>query len=229
MIKELGKTEIAAARMSGDERRSQILQIAIRLFSQNGFSGTTTKEIARTANVSEAMVFRHFATKSELYHALLDYKACEGGTKKPPWENPIMKRAIEEKNDYAVFYNFALGALKGHQEDVDFMRLLFYAALDEHELSEMFFDQFVSRIYDFISAYIRQRQTDGAMRAVEPRIVVRAFLGMLIHHSLNNILWDKKRRLLDVSDEKAAHEFVTILLEGIKTPSPAKARRTQRK
>ncbi|MDQ3711403.1 MAG: TetR/AcrR family transcriptional regulator [Acidobacteriota bacterium] len=217
MTEDLTKTDVLVGRMSGDARRSQILQVAIRLFSQNGFSGTTTKEIARVAGVSEAMVFRHFATKHELYHAILDYKACEGGTKNPPWENPIIKRAIEERDDYAVFYNFALGALLHHKQDVDFMRLLFYSALDEHELSQMFFDQFVARIYEFIGLYVRQRQIDGAMREeVEPRIVVRAFLGMLIHHSLNNILWDKKRRLLDVSDEEAAHEFVTILLNGMK-------------
>ena len=96
------------------------------------------------------------------------------------------------------------------------MRLLFYSALDEHELSQMFFDQFVSRIYEFIGSYVRERQIDGAMREVEPRIVVRAFLGMLIHHSLNNILWDRKRYLLNISDEAAAHEFVTILLNGVK-------------
>ena len=116
----------------------------------------------------------------------------------------------------AVFYSFGVGALLHHKEDVDFMRLLFYSALDEHELSQMFFDQFVSRIYDFIGSYISQRQAEGAMRKVEPRIVVRAFLGMLIHHSLNNILWDKKRRLLDVTDEKAASSFAEILLNGIK-------------
>ena len=202
--------------MSGDERRSQILKIAIRLFSQRGFSGTTTKEIARAAGVSEAMVFRHFATKHELYHAILDFKACEDGLKKPHWENEDELKAIAAKDDYAVFYNIAVNSLRNHKEDIDFMRLLFYSALDEHELSQMFFDQFVERLYKFIGDYISQRQADGAMREVEPRIIVRAFLGMLIHHSLNNILWDKKRRLLDVSDEQAAREFVTILLNGVK-------------
>ena len=216
MIKELEINEAVIGRMSGDERRSQILKVAISLFSQRGFSGTTTKEIARAAGVSEAMVFRHFATKHELFHAILDFKACEGGTKNPPWEDKIGCQAIEEKDDYAVFYNLAINALRHHKEDIDFMRLLFYSALDEHELSQMFFDQFVSRIYDFIGSYIKQRQADGAMREVEPRIIVRAFLGMLIHHSLNNILWDKKRHLLDVSDEQAAHEFVIILLNGVK-------------
>ncbi len=220
MIKGTEITEAflqTTSRMSGDERRMQILQIAIGLFSQKGFRGVTTKEIAAAAGISEAMVFRHFATKHELYHAILDFKVCEGGMKNLPWEDEIEKRAVDENDDYKVFYNLAIGALRHHQEDPDFMRLLFYSALDEHELSQIFFDEFVAHIYEFFSSYISKRQKDGAMRDnVEPRVVVRAFVGMLIHHSLNSILWDKKRRLLDISDEQAAHEFTTILLAGVK-------------
>lgn len=208
--------ETTATRMSGDERRAQILQVAIGLFSHRGFSGTTTKEIANASGVSEAMVFRHFATKDELYHAILDYKACEDGMKTLPWEDEAQKIAIDENDDYKVFYTLAVKALQHQQNDPDLMRLLFHSALEGHELSEMFFDRFVSRMYEFIGSYIHKRQADGAMRDVKPRIIVRAFLGMLIHHSLNNILWDKSRRLLDVSNEEAAHEFVTILLDGVK-------------
>ncbi len=205
-----------SGRMSGDERRLQILQVAIRLFSQHGFSGTTTKEIARIASVSEAMVFRHFATKGELYDAILDYKCCEGGLNHLPWEeNSLLKAASEKGDDFAVFYNLALNALNKQQNDQDFMRLLFHSALEEHELAEKFFDEFIARIYDFISSYIRKRQRDGAMRKIEPKIVVRAFLGMIIHHSLNNILWDKSRRLLNISNEEAARSFARILLQGI--------------
>jgi len=68
-----------SARMAGEERRLQILAVAVSLFSQKGFRGTTTKEIAQAAGVSEAMVFRHFATKQELYSAILDHKACASG------------------------------------------------------------------------------------------------------------------------------------------------------
>ncbi len=203
-------------RMSGDERRTQLLHIAIKLFSEKGFSGTTTREIASHAGISEAMVFRHFANKEELYHAILDYKACSTGEKVFPWENETFQKLIAEKDDYKVFYNLALNALENHKKDVDFMRLLLHSALEGHELSEMFFEKFVSRLYDFIGEYIRQRQNEGAMREVEPRVVVRAFLGMLIHQSLNDLLWDPKQRLLIISKEKAAHEFATILLDGIK-------------
>src|SRR5476649_2419945 len=105
--------------MTGDARREQILQTAVDLFSQRGFKGTTTKEIARAAGVSEAMVFRHFATKDELYGAILDNKGCEDGVHRFPWEaNETLKYAIEQKDDFAVFYNIALDAMNKHQADV---------------------------------------------------------------------------------------------------------------
>ncbi len=201
--------------MKGDERREQILQTAVELFSQHGFKGTTTKEIARAAGVSEAMVFRHFTTKGELYDAILGDKACHDGIRFPWEENEVLQQAIINQDDYAVFYNIALNAMTKQQADENFMRLLLYSALEEHELADRFFDEFVARLYTFIGNYIEVRQMAGAMREINPRIVVRAFLGMMIHHSLNNILWDKNRRLLDITNDEAAKNFAEILLRGI--------------
>jgi AcrR family transcriptional regulator len=203
--------------MAGEERREQILRVAIRLFSRNGFRGTTTKTIAEQSGVSEAMVFRHFATKDELYSAILDHKSCGIDNGKLPWEDDsIEKQAIAEKDDFNVFYHFALKAMEHHEVDEDFMRLLLFSKLEDHKLSEMFFDQFVSPLYEFLGSYIKERQIDGVFREIEPKIIVRSFLGMIIHHSLNNILWDKKRSLLEISNEDAARNFTEILLNGVK-------------
>jgi hypothetical protein len=92
---------------------------------------------------------------------------------------------------------------------------LFFSALEEHELADRFFKEFVTRIYDFIGSYIKKRQKEGAMREIEPQVAVRAFLGMMIHHSLNNILWDKGRTLLNITNEQAAKNFAEIFLRGI--------------
>ena len=218
-MSEGNTTNETATRMSGDERHSQLLQIAIGLFSEKGFNGATTREIANRAGISEAMVFRHFANKEELYSAILDHKANKDPTSPPPWEDESYRQALQEKDDYEVFYRLALNALEKHKKDEEFLRLLLHSALEGHELSQMFFEKFVLRLYELLSEYIRQRQEDGAMRAVEPRVVVRAYLGMLIHHSLNNLLWDREGRLLKISTESAAHEFTMILLNGIKTGS----------
>lgn len=198
--------------MAGEERRSQILAVAVSLFSQRGFRGTTTKEIAHAAGVSEAMVFRHFATKEELYAAILDHKACSHENFDPA---VMAAEAIKRKDDRAVFESLALGALNHHEKDPEFQRLLLHSALEKHQLAEMFFNEFVRRVYEFLGAYIRERQSDGAFIEVDPAIVVRCFIGMVMHQSLNNNLWDPGRRLLNISNESAAKYFTDILLNGI--------------
>jgi AcrR family transcriptional regulator len=198
--------------MAGDERRMQILKLAVSLFSQRGFSGTTTREIAQAAGVSEAMVFRHFATKQELYSAILDHKAC-GASSFDPFA--VVADAVERKDDRAVFEGLAFSALEHHEHDQEFHRLLLHAALERHELAEMFWERNVRPLYEFLGDYVRQRQSDGALIEIEPAVVVRAFIGMVIHHSLNNNLWDPKRTVLRISNEEAARWFARILLAGI--------------
>lgn len=57
-------------RLSSDERREAIIRTALKVFSERGFHGTTTKALAKEAGVSEALIFRHFPSKDELYEAM---------------------------------------------------------------------------------------------------------------------------------------------------------------
>src|SRR5687768_1159504 len=214
--------EGSSARMAGEERRLQILAVAVSLFSERGFRGTTTREIAQAAGVSEAMVFRHFATKEELYAAILDHKACSSGKFEPA---EMAADGIKRKDDRAVFESLALGALEHHEHDPEFQRLLLHSALEKHELAQMFFDEFIRRVYEFLGGYIRERQREGALVEIDPSIVVRAFIGMVMHHSLSNNLWDPKRRLLNISNEQAARNFTNILLDGITSSTKSSRRR----
>lgn len=216
------------SRLSAEERRREIVRVAVRVFSQRGFRGTTTREIAQAVGVSEAIIFRHFATKEELYRAIIDHVSCEGGITDPC---EIVGDAMQRKDDRAVFEGLAFHALKHHQDDKELIRLLLYAALEGHELAQMFWERTVIRFYEFLGAYIRERQRDGAMRNIDPRIIVRTFIGTIIHHSLNNNLWDTDRRLLNISNEEAARSFTDVLLKGITLPQseakrPRRARRS---
>src|SRR5204862_63484 len=138
--------------MAGGERRRQILRLAVRLFSQRGFRGTTTKESALAAGVSEAMVFRHFATKEELYSAILDHKACVHETMDPL---QVVADAVAAKDDRAVFDGLALDALNQHDCDPEFHRLLLHSAPEEHELAHMFWEKFVKRVDRTVKPMLR--------------------------------------------------------------------------
>src|SRR3974377_150047 len=63
----------ATPRLHASDRRRQLVEAALEVFSRKGFGGTTTKEIAAAAGVTEAIIFRHFPTKSDLYNAVLDH------------------------------------------------------------------------------------------------------------------------------------------------------------
>lgn len=221
------QTQQPGGRMCADDRRLQIIRVAMRLFSERGFRGTTTKEIAQAAGVSEAIIFRHFATKDDLYTAIIDYKGCSGqgaGAAAPGSALPVLEQicggvteAVEATDDLAVFRGVALSMLEHHRHEPEFLRLLMYLALENHTLAQVFWDTNVRVLYEFLGDYVRRRQREGAFRDVEPTAAVRVFVGTIIHHSLVNLLWDKDpaRRLLNVSNEEAAHEFAEILLRGV--------------
>jgi AcrR family transcriptional regulator len=62
---------MTSIRLPAAERRSAIVEAALRVFSDGSYAGATTADIAREAGVSEPILYRHFASKRELYFACL--------------------------------------------------------------------------------------------------------------------------------------------------------------
>src|ERR1700704_165991 len=68
---------MAHSRPDSDERRQAIVRTAVPLFARKGFAGTTTRELAEAAGISEALLFRHFPSKQLLYREILQL-GCQG-------------------------------------------------------------------------------------------------------------------------------------------------------
>jgi AcrR family transcriptional regulator len=68
---------MAVIRLDSDERRKAIVRAAVPLFARKGFAGTTTRELAETAGISEALLFKHFPSKQSLYREIRQL-GCEG-------------------------------------------------------------------------------------------------------------------------------------------------------
>src|SRR5918999_1399779 len=65
------------ARLSADQRKQAIVDAVRDVFAQKGFDGTTTRELAKAAGVSEALLYKHFPSKESLYAAMLE--GCSKG------------------------------------------------------------------------------------------------------------------------------------------------------
>jgi AcrR family transcriptional regulator len=64
-------------RLTGEARKEAIVQAVRDVFAEKGFDGTTTRELAKAAGVSEALLYKHFPSKESLYAAMLD--GCSKG------------------------------------------------------------------------------------------------------------------------------------------------------
>jgi AcrR family transcriptional regulator len=68
---------IKTMRLSAEVRRRAIVEAVRDVFAEKGFDGTTTRDLAKSAGVSEALIYRYFPSKESLYAAMLD--ACAKG------------------------------------------------------------------------------------------------------------------------------------------------------
>jgi AcrR family transcriptional regulator len=196
-------------RLKGEERRRVIIEAALTLFSQKGFRGTTTKEIAQAAGCSEATLFKHFATKDELYSAILE-------TKVQIEEVLAQARHLAaRKDDAGVFRAVGLRGLTRVEQDSALMRLLLFSALEGHALAPIFFESQARRLHEFLSSYIEIRIADGVFRPVNPLVAARGFVGMIVHYLLLHEIYGVKRPA-GFSPEQVVETFVTLFCDGIR-------------
>jgi AcrR family transcriptional regulator len=199
----------AQARYTAADRKEQILDVATGLFAKQGFRGTTTKHIAEKAGVTEALIFRHFATKEELYWAVIERKTLDAGPARR-----MRERLAAEGSEKEILSAVAAQILERRAEDQTLSRLLLYSALENHHLSSRFFRTYVAESYEVLADFIRGRIADGVFRPVDPLLAARGFMGMVIYHSWVQELFGGKR-YQDFSVKEVSSTLAEVWLQGM--------------
>jgi AcrR family transcriptional regulator len=151
---------VSAPRMAAADRRKHLIETAIRLFTEGSYHGTTTSEIARAAGVSEPILYRHFASKRELYLAALEHVWAKT---RAAWE-----RKLDEASDACA----AVEAISKEHVSVRSPKLQL-AELWVQALGEASEDADLKRhlrghmreVHDFVADLIRRGQAQGAIAA----------------------------------------------------------------
>jgi TetR/AcrR family transcriptional regulator len=204
------------ARLSAADRRKQILDVATELFARQGFQGTTTRQIAERAHVNEALIFRHFPSKQELYWGVLDEKVKQGGKREA-----LEKRLREARSARELFAGVAEDIL---QRETTMTRLLLFSALENHELAKRFFETYIAKYYETLAEQVAQRVKSGEFRKIDPLLAARGFLGMVIYHFQIQELFGGKR--YQKFDAKAVAATLTdIWLTGVSTERLSESRK----
>jgi len=195
-------------RLDREARRRQILAAALSCFAERGFSGTTTRELARRVGITEAALYRHYPSKESLYAAMIEEKMA------PVELVDYMAPFARAGDDRAFFRELACEIFRRIEGDPDLLRILLFTALEGHASSGPFFSLRVRRVREFISEYVARRVAEGAFRAVDPVLAARAFLGMVLDHIHVRRIYGQADAYPQPLDEVAA-TFADIFLGGV--------------
>jgi TetR/AcrR family transcriptional regulator len=207
----VGRPQRTKVRLSGEERRRQILDAALKLFADRGFSGTKTREIAEVAGISETLIFQHFKTKQELYVEALTQLLARHPV------IPELEEKARQKDDIGVFATLALHVIKHARQDPRIIRLSVFMALEGPQFGEAFQggEDSTLLISGFLERYIDQRIADGAFENVNAEIAARLFIDTVFMLSV-----DREVALtgtpLSFSVEETVGTLVKIFLGGLK-------------
>lgn len=154
---------MAATRLDSDERRTAILLAAVPLFARKGFAGTTTREIAETAAISEALLFRHFPSKKQLYDAILRL-GCEG--------DPALERLalLEPSTETLVRMvrgmtrHFLLAACVDPVDLDTRLRLVLHSCLEDGEYARELFERIFAQVHPLFAASLQRAIAAGDLR-----------------------------------------------------------------
>lgn len=156
---------MALARLDSDDRRKAIVNAAVPLFARNGFAGTTTRELAAAAGVSEALLFRHFPSKQSLYREILRL-GCEG--------DPALERlaGLPASTGTAIrivrfmVRRFVLGS-ESERRDLDLrMRLMLHSCLEDGDYARELFTTVAPRVVPLFVASLAAAEAAGEVTPV---------------------------------------------------------------
>lgn len=204
-------------RLSSEDRRRQLIDQAVKLFSRHGFSGTRTKDIAAACGVSEGILFRHFATKEDLYRAILESHADEAGSRE--WMRE-MKRLAVARDDRGLIKALVGHLLRSFRENAEFHRLMLYAWLEGHAMAGMAHQQLGQPKFEFLKKYVMQRQREGGFRPGDPAAIVVALYSSAAQFGMAKYVFGME--MCQPDDELAIEQFTDLLFAGVRA---AKKRR----
>jgi TetR/AcrR family transcriptional regulator len=195
--------------MSASHRRAQLLETALNIFSEKGFDGATTREIAAAAGVTEAIIFRHFPTKQALYQAVLE---SEFG--RPDFQTWLSqaRECMDCNDDRGLFRAIAAAIIESYRGDPRMERVMLFAALEGNGQALEHYHNFCLPLFEILRDYVVRRQGEGALAPYDPGAILSAIAGMAQRYAMFTQMFGFRA---EYTDQEAADLFTHILMNGI--------------
>lgn len=198
-------------RLSADARKEQIVAAARRVFVRSGLAGARTKDIAAEAGINEALLYRHFSSKEELFEAAVGgpleaaVAAVIAFSGEPPPEFDATGEHMHARTK--SFVRDLLGAMD------EISPLLGIMLFGDSGTASRYFRERIAPSLDSVSDVVVANLAAWQHRDFDPALVVESVFGMVWFHALTDRLTGR------TSDPDAVAEQITsMLLYGLGQP-----------
>jgi len=144
-------------RISGEQRRQAIIKAAVPVFAKKGFHAATSRELANAAGVSEALLYKHFPSKKDMYDAIgaehFADRNKHAGVERLIAMPPSTRRLV-------LSVQYLIGHML-HQRDTDFPKLMAQSLLADGEFARQFLRRFSSDFGPFLIESIEASRKAG--------------------------------------------------------------------
>jgi AcrR family transcriptional regulator len=154
---------MASKRLPAEERRKQIIRAAIRIFAANGYAGSTTREIAEEAGVAEALLYRYFSGKKDLFVESMRLTAARLVSELERICNEHIDNPAQALTNLLSFYRTMIE----NYEDFAKMVFVISAELDDDEVRAVYLP-FQERTLQVIEDVIHSWQERGLVQDEVP-------------------------------------------------------------
>jgi AcrR family transcriptional regulator len=185
-----------------EKRRLQILETALTVFASNGFKGTSIKDIAEAAGISQGLMYHYFTSKDDLLEATVEHHSFL----------PQMRQILvdtEGRSAQDVLNDLAMGFLKILDSKAGLVRIL----LQEIESNPMVKKAWSSLVREGVSLlreFIESRVAKGELRPHKTEVTARSVLGIIfMYHLTQDILCSSQ-----LTREEFVKEALNIILKG---------------
>ncbi len=191
-----------------EDRREQIVNAALRVFAQKGYSKATNKDIAREAGITTGLIYYYFDSKEALLHAILEeHSPLKLLSSFPP-------QALEwpPEKFFPLLMLRVLNSVEG-EEIIGLIRVMLPELLHNPAMSFIPMSLF-PRLFDFLGNYVEAKIASGEIRPVDVSLTVQALVSCALGFVLRrNILHDPLA--LAYTREQIADAIVEPFLKGI--------------
>ena len=150
-------------RLTAEERREAIIQAVVPVFAEKGFHGATTKDLANAASVSEALLYRHFPSKEDLFAAISAHHFQDDFDDQG---YPALLELPPSTERLVLGVQFLVGHLADDKESA-LSRMLAHSLLGDGEFAKTMFRQGRSSVFTFLTESIEVAIESGDIEASE--------------------------------------------------------------